>query len=65
MPWTGKQFAAKHNKKLSGQKADKAASIATAMVKRGAPEGTAIATANKRVGSSAKQRTGKTKTWNG
>ena len=48
MPWTGKQFAAKHNHKLSGAGATKAAAIATAMVKRGVPEGVAIATANKR-----------------
>ena len=48
MPWTGKQFASRHNKKLSGAKATKAAAIATAMVKRGVPEGEAIATANAR-----------------
>ncbi len=48
MPWSGKEFAAKHNHKLSGAKANKAAKIATAMVNRGVPEGEAIATANKR-----------------
>lgn len=48
MPWNGKQFAEKHNHKLSGAKATKAAKIATAMVERGVPEGEAIATANKR-----------------
>lgn len=48
MPWTGKQFAAKHNHKLSGSGANRAAKIATAMVDRGVPEGEAIATANKR-----------------
>ena len=48
MPWTGKTFAAKHNHKLKGAAATKAAHIATAMVKSGAPEGMAIATANAR-----------------
>lgn len=47
MPWTGKSFAKKHNKKLSGASAEKAAAQATAMVKAGVPEGIAIATANK------------------
>jgi len=48
MPWTGKSFASKHNKKLSEASAGKAASIANAMVRRGVPEGEAIATANAR-----------------
>ena len=49
MPWpTGKSFAAKHNHKLKGAAATKAAKIATAMVNRGVPEGEAIATANAR-----------------
>ena len=48
MPWaTGKQYAAAHNKKLKGAAATKAAQVATAMIKAGAPEGEAIATANK------------------
>jgi uncharacterized protein YdaT len=47
MPWTGKSFAAKHNKKLSGKAASKAASIASAIVREGGDEGIAIATANK------------------
>lgn len=47
MPWTGKQFASRHNKKLSGPAASKAAAQATAMVRSGVPEGVAIATANK------------------
>lgn len=47
MPWTGKEFAAKHNHKLKGKTADKAAKQATAMVNAGVPEGEAIATANK------------------
>lgn len=47
MPWTAKSFAEKHNKKLHGAAATKAAAQATAMVKAGVPEGEAIATANK------------------
>lgn len=47
MPWTGKEFAAKHNKKLKGAGAKKAASIASAIVRGGGDEGIAIATANK------------------
>jgi len=47
MPWTGKQFAERHNKKLKGEAATKAAAQATAMVREGVPEGIAIATANK------------------
>jgi len=53
VPWTGKAFASKHNHKLKGNVANKAAAQATAMVKAGVPEGIAIATANKR----AKQST--------
>lgn len=48
MPWSGKSFAERHNNKLKGAAADKAAAQATAMVKAGVDEGTAIATANKR-----------------
>lgn len=48
MSWSGKSFANKHNKKLSGPVANKAAKQATAMVNAGVPEGIAIATANKR-----------------
>jgi uncharacterized protein YdaT len=50
IPWTGKSFAAKHNKKLSGARATKAASIANAIIRGGGDEGVAIATANKRAG---------------
>jgi len=46
MPWTGKSFA-KHNKKLSGAVATKAAKQANAILRSGAPEGVAIATASK------------------
>lgn len=48
MPWeTGKAFASKHNHKLKGAAASKAAAVATAMVNKGVPEGIAIATGNK------------------
>lgn len=56
MPWSGKQFAKKHNHKLSGASADKAAKQATAMVRAGVPEGEAIATANKRAEQPAKPK---------
>jgi uncharacterized protein YdaT len=49
MPWaSGAQYASKHNKKLKGAAASKAAEMATAMVNSGVPEGVAIATANKK-----------------
>ena len=47
MPWDAKEFASRHNKKLKGAAASKAASQATAMVREGVPENIAIATANK------------------
>ena len=47
MPWSGKEFAEKHNHKLKGKAATEAAQQATAMIKNGVPEGEAIATANK------------------
>ncbi len=47
MPWTGKEFASRHNHKLKGASADKAARQANAMLRAGVPEGEAIATANK------------------
>ncbi len=46
MPWTAESFK-KHNKKLKGAAASKAAEQATAMVNAGVDEGIAIATANK------------------
>ena len=48
MPWTPESFKSKHNHSLSSGQAKKAASIANAMLKRGVPEGEAIATANAR-----------------
>lgn len=49
MPWDAKSFG-KHNKAIAGTPAaGKAASIATAILKRGGDEGMAIATANKKV----------------
>lgn len=48
MPWkSGAEFAARHNKKLKGAAASKAKDQAEAMIKKGVPEGEAIATANK------------------
>lgn len=47
IPWTGKSFASRHNKKLKGAVASKAAAQANAMLRSGVPEGEAIATANK------------------
>ena len=47
MPWTAKEFTSKHNKKLKGPSAKKAASMANAMLRSGTDEGIAIATANK------------------
>ncbi len=58
MPWTGKEFADKHNHKLKGAKAEKAAAQATAMVKAGVPEGEAIATANKHAKKTRDQKIG-------
>lgn len=75
MPWTGKSFAARHNHKLKGKRAAKAAAIADAMLVRGVDEGEAIRTANaraagyhgkgKQASKSAKARTGKTRSWTG
>ncbi len=48
MPWTGSEFASRHNKKLKGKAAGAAARQAYAMLRSGVPEGIAIATANKR-----------------
>lgn len=56
MPWTAKTFAARHNHSLSPAQAGRAAKQANAMLKRGVPEGEAIATANKRAGASPKSR---------
>lgn len=46
MPWGAKDFAAKHNKKLKGAAASKAARMATGMVNEGMDEGKAIRIAN-------------------
>ena len=56
MPWDAKSFAARHNEKLKGAAASKAAAQATAMVKAGVPEGEAIATANKTGDKAMKRR---------
>lgn len=49
MPWTGKSFKARHNKKLSPKKASKAAAIANAILKDTGDEGKAIRIANAQV----------------
>lgn len=54
MPFTGKSFASRHNKKLHGAVAAKAAAQANAMMRSGVPEGEAIATANKHAAKSLK-----------
>jgi len=46
MPWDAKTFANKHNKKLTGEAASKAARMATGMVNKGIDEGKAIRIAN-------------------
>ncbi len=48
MPWTPKQFQQRHAKHLTDAQAAKAAAMANAMMKGGADEGMAIATAIKR-----------------
>ena len=52
MPWTAQTFKARYNKKLSLAQALKASEMANAMMRSGASEGVAIATANKRAKSS-------------
>lgn len=49
MPWTGPQFGSRHNHSLTPEQAAHAARIANAILRRGAPEGESIATANKLV----------------
>ena len=56
MPWSGKSFAERHNRKLKGKAAEKAAEQANAMLKAGVPEGEAIATANKHANKSRAAR---------
>ena len=58
MPWTGKSFH-KHNKKLTPAQSSKAAAQATAMLKAGVDEGTAIAVANKHAKESTKSKIAK------
>lgn len=58
MPWkSGAEFAARHNKKLKGPLATKAAQIASAIIRSGGDEGVAIATANKYAKKKIKHRT--------
>jgi uncharacterized protein YdaT len=48
MPWTGKSFK-KHNKGLSDKQADKAASIANAVLRETGDDGKAIRIANSKI----------------
>ena len=48
MPWTAKEFKARHNHKLSPAQAQHAANMANAILRSGASDRIAIATANKR-----------------
>lgn len=48
MPWTPAEFRKKHNQKLTMAQARKAAKQANAILRSGASEAVAIATANKR-----------------
>ena len=48
MPWTPTQFRTRHAKHLTQSQAKKASAMANAMLKGGASEGVAIATAIKR-----------------
>jgi hypothetical protein len=54
MPWSGKQFKARHNKSATPAQASKAAAQASAMVRNGVDEGIAIATAKRRHGRGSK-----------
>ena len=56
MPWpSGKQFAAKHNHSLKGPAAQKAADIASAVLRKSGDEGKAIRIANAKVGQMRKR----------
>jgi uncharacterized protein YdaT len=47
MPWTGAEFASRHNHSLNKSGASKASSIANGILRSGGSERVAIATANK------------------
>lgn len=47
MPWSGRSFAERHNHRLGGKRAAKAAAQANAILKKTGDEGLAIAVANK------------------
>ena len=49
MPWTGRSFREKHNKRLTSRQARKAASIANAILRETGNEVLAIKTANAKV----------------
>lgn len=48
MPWTPKEFKSRHAKDLTDSQSKKASAMANAMLRNGADEGVAIATAIKR-----------------
>ena len=54
MPWKGPEFASRHNKKLSGSSASKAAGAANAVLKKTGDEGKAVRIGNY-VGDKAKK----------
>jgi uncharacterized protein YdaT len=55
MPWTGAEFADRHNHALKGRAADSAATQANAILKKTGDEGLAIAVANKHAGKARQQ----------
>lgn len=56
MPWTGREFSSRHNHKLKGRSASKAAKQANAILRKTGDEGLAIAVANKNAGRTAKKK---------
>lgn len=58
MPWSGTEFAQRHNRKLKGEAASDAAKQANALLGEGLPEGEAIAIANKNADRRADKRYG-------
>ena len=46
MPWSGSTFSKRHNKKLRGARANKAARVANAILRKSGDEGKAIRIAN-------------------
>lgn len=65
MPWTAGSFKTKHNKKLSGGQAAKAARVGNALLKQGASEGKAIRIANAVAEGTVRRNRGTTKKYAG